>query len=151
MSKTTMKEQLLRKLNDRSACIGVVGLGYVGLPLALEFARAGFRVIGYDVSDRVVILVDDGLATGSTMRAGAQALRKQQPKRLVAAVPVGAPDTCDEFRSEVDEIVCGVEPEQFYAVGLWYEDFSQTTDEEVQQLLDEAAEWSPTHAGTRSS
>ena len=104
-----------------------------------------------DVSDRVVILVDDGLATGSTMRAGAQALRKQQPKRLVAAVPVGAPDTCDEFRSEVDEIVCGVEPEQFYAVGLWYEDFSQTTDEEVQQLLDEAAEWSPTHAGTRSS
>jgi len=102
-----------------------------------------------DASDHVVILIDDGLATGATMRAAAQALRRRHPKRLVAAVPVGAADTCDEFRSEVDEIICGVEPERFYAVGIWYEDFSQTTDEEVQQLLSEAAEWNPTHVDAR--
>jgi putative phosphoribosyl transferase len=106
--------------------------------------RAGLPEI--DVNGRVVILVDDGLATGSTMRAAAQALRKQNPKRLIVAVPVGAPDTCEEFRSEVDETVCGVEPEPLYAVGMWYEDFSQTTDEEVQWSLEEASEWSGMHA-----
>jgi predicted phosphoribosyltransferase len=104
-----------------------------------------------DVDGRVVILVDDGLATGSTMRAAAQALRKQDPKRLVVAVPVGAPETCDEFRSEVDEVICGMAPEAFYAVGLWYEDFSQTSDEEVQQLLNEASVWSEMHTAGRSS
>jgi predicted phosphoribosyltransferase len=104
-----------------------------------------------DVHDRVVILVDDGLATGSTMRAAAQALRKQDPKRLVVAVPVGAPETCEEFRSEVDEVICGMTPEAFYAVGMWYEDFSQTTDEEVQQLLEEASAWGEMHTAGRSS
>ena len=93
------------------------------------------------VTDRVVILVDDGLATGSTMRAAAQAVRQQKPKRLVVAVPIGAPETCDEFRSEVDETICAVEPEPFYAVGRWYEDFSPTSDEEVQLLLAEASHW----------
>jgi predicted phosphoribosyltransferase len=106
--------------------------------------RAGLPEI--DVNGRVVILVDDGLATGSTMRAAAQALRKQDPRRLIVAVPVGAPDTCEEFRSEVDETVCGAEPEPLYAVGMWYEDFSQTTDEEVQHLLEQASEWSGIHA-----
>lgn len=111
--------------------------------------RAGLPPI--DVNGRVVILVDDGLATGSTMRAAAQALRKQNPKRLVVAVPVGAPETCDEFRSEVDEIICGVEPETLYAVGVWYEDFSQTTDEEVQRLLEEASQWNEIHVSGQSS
>jgi predicted phosphoribosyltransferase len=92
-----------------------------------------------DVRGRTVILVDDGLATGSTMRAAATALRQQEPHRLVVAVPVAAPATCDEFRTEVDEIVCALTPERFYAVGVWYEDFSQTTDEEVAHLLDLAA------------
>ena len=104
-----------------------------------------------DVHGRTVILVDDGLATGSTMRAAAQALRKQSPKRLIVAVPVGAPDTCDEFRCETDEVICAVAPEEFHAVGLWYEDFSQTSDEEVQWLLEEAARWAPAHTAEQSS
>jgi putative phosphoribosyl transferase len=92
-----------------------------------------------DVRDRIVILVDDGLATGSTMRAAVRALRKQHPGRIVVAVPVGAPDTCGEFRGEADEVVCARQPEPFFAVGAWYRDFSQTTDEEVRELLQEGA------------
>jgi putative phosphoribosyl transferase len=91
-----------------------------------------------DVKDNVVILIDDGLATGSTMRAAAASLRKQKPRRIVVAVPVSSPETCEEFRSEVDEIVCAVTPEHFQGVGLWYEDFSQTSDEEVRELLKRA-------------
>src|SRR5215207_3798570 len=92
-----------------------------------------------DVKGKTAILVDDGLATGSTMRAAAAALRRQQPTRIVVAVPVSAPQTCDEYRMGVDEIVCAVTPEPFQAVGLWYKDFSQTTDEEVRELLARAA------------
>ena len=88
-----------------------------------------------DVRGKTVILVDDGLATGSTMRAAAAALRQQQPARIVVAVPVSAPQTCDEYRMGVDEIVCAVTPESFQAVGQWYEDFAQTTDEEVHERL----------------
>jgi predicted phosphoribosyltransferase len=88
-----------------------------------------------DVRGKTAILVDDGLATGSTMRAAAVALRAQEPKQVVVAVPVAAVETCDEFRDEVDDVVCAVTPEPFYAVGLWYEDFSQTSDEEVHDLL----------------
>ncbi len=88
-----------------------------------------------DVRGKTVILVDDGLATGSTMRAAAEVLRQQGPARLVVAVPAGSPETCDEFRDEVDEVVCAITPEPFYAVGLWYDDFSQTTDDEVRDLL----------------
>jgi putative phosphoribosyl transferase len=92
-----------------------------------------------DVRARTVILVDDGLATGSTMRAAAAALLKQQPARIVVAVPVSAAETCDEFRMEVDEIICAAMPEPFLGVGLWYEDFSQTTDQEVRDLLEQSA------------
>ena len=91
------------------------------------------------VEGKIAILVDDGLATGSTMRAAAQALKMLRPKKIVVAVPVAAPETCDEFRDEVDEVVCAIAPEPFHAVGIWYEDFSQTTDDEVRELLDRAA------------
>ena len=91
-----------------------------------------------DVQGRVVILVDDGLATGSSMRAAVEALRGQGPARIVVAVPVSAPETCEELRHEVDEIVCAATPQPFRGVGLWYEDFSQTTDGEVRELLERA-------------
>ena len=89
-----------------------------------------------DVNGRTVILVDDGLATGSSMRAAVAALRQKNPRRIVVAVPIAAAATCREFEAEVDEIVCCQTPEPFYSVGLWYEDFSQTTDEEIRQLLE---------------
>ncbi len=88
-----------------------------------------------NVRGQTVILVDDGLATGSSMRAAADALRKQEPARIIVAVPVSAPQTCEELQMQVDEIVCVMTPEPFYGVGLWYEDFSQTTDDEVRELL----------------
>jgi putative phosphoribosyl transferase len=88
-----------------------------------------------NVRGRVVILVDDGLATGATMRAAAAALRTQRPEWLVVAVPVAPPETCEALRAEADDVVCALSPEPFIAVGAWYEDFSQTTDEEVRELL----------------
>lgn len=92
-----------------------------------------------NVRGRTVILIDDGLATGSTMRAAIAALRLQRPARIIVAVPVGAPDTCAAFQDEADEAICGVMPEPFYAVGAYYRDFSQTTDAEVHNLLAQAA------------
>jgi len=88
-----------------------------------------------DVRGRTVILVDDGLATGATMQAAIRALRQQQPARIVVAVPTASLETCDELKRVVDEVICATTPDPFYAVGLWYEDFSQTTDEEVRELL----------------
>lgn len=84
-----------------------------------------------------VILVDDGLATGSTMRAAVAAVRQQQPAAIVVGVPVGAPSTCNELRDCADEVVCLRTPDPFVAVGLWYRDFSETSDEEVRALLNE--------------
>jgi predicted phosphoribosyltransferase len=92
-----------------------------------------------DVSGRAVILVDDGLATGSTMRAAAAALRRQRPARVIVAIPVSSPETCEELRAEVDDVVCAATPRPFQGVGQWYEDFSQTADEEVRELLARAA------------
>jgi putative phosphoribosyl transferase len=88
-----------------------------------------------ELAGRTVILVDDGLATGSSMRAAVAALRQQNPARIVIAVPVAAPSTCEELRREVDDIVCAATPEPFMAVGRFYDDFSQTTDEEVRERL----------------
>ena len=93
-----------------------------------------------DVRGRTVILVDDGLATGATMHAAVKALRQQGAGRVVVAVPIAPPDTCDQLREVVDDIVCAVTPEPFHAVGLWYEDFSQTTDDEVRDLLARSAQ-----------
>ena len=104
------------------------------------------------VRGRIILFVDDGLATGSTMRAAVTALRQQKPARIVVAVPVAAASTCQEFQEEVDQIICATTPEPFYGVGQWYEDFSQTTDEEVRDLLDRAAqEYQRYRALTRAS
>ena len=91
------------------------------------------------VEGRPAILVDDGLATGATMLAAARALRQQNPQRIIVAVPVSSADACEEFRAHVDEVICAFTPEPFYAVGVWYEDFSQTSDAEVRELLERAA------------
>ena len=92
-----------------------------------------------DIRGRTVILVDDGLATGATMLAAIKALRQQRPARIVVAVPTGSPETCEQLKKEADDVICATTPEPFHAVGLWYEEFSQTTDEEVRDLLARAA------------
>jgi putative phosphoribosyl transferase len=104
-----------------------------------EFAYRGGRAAP-DIAGKKVILVDDGLATGATMRAAVNAIKAQGPEKLIVAVPTGAPDTCDMIRKMVDEIVCLITPTPFGGVGAWYQDFSQTSDREVQQLLKEAEE-----------
>lgn len=88
-----------------------------------------------EVRGKIVIVVDDGLATGSTMRAAAQALRQEGAAKTIIAVPVAAQQSCEAVRQEADEVVCGATPEPFYAVGQWYRDFDQTTDDEVRELL----------------
>ena len=93
-----------------------------------------------DVRGKTVILVDDGLATGSSMRAAVAGLRARQPAQVVVAVPTAAPETCEAFENEVDDVVCAVTPQPFFSVGTWYEDFSQTSDEEVRRLLEEASQ-----------
>ena len=91
------------------------------------------------VAGKKVILVDDGIATGSTMRAGVAALRKLQPARIVIAVPVAPRATCVLLRKLADEVVCAIEPEDFFAIGEWYEDFTQLSDADVQNLLENAS------------
>ena len=97
------------------------------------------------LKSRTVILVDDGLATGATMEAAVHSLRQMTDESIIVAAPVGAPDTCQRLREIADEVVCVATPAGFDAVGLWYDDFSQTSDEEVQSLLSDAnaAEFSP--------
>lgn len=103
------------------------------------------RLPSPDLHGKTVILIDDGLATGASMAAAATAVRAQDPGRVVVAVPVAAPETCEAFQDMVDQVVCGATPEPFHAVGLWYEDFSQTSDQEVHELLERAARELPGH------
>ena len=91
-----------------------------------------------EVEGRTIILIDDGLATGASMRAAVAGLRLQNPAHIVVAVPTAALETCEALEPEVDQMICATTPEPFYGVGRWYEDFSQTTDEEVWRLLQEA-------------
>lgn len=93
-----------------------------------------------EVRGRTAILVDDGLATGASMRAAINGLHAKDPARIVVAVPTAARETCESFESEVDEIICAETPEPFYGVGRWYQDFSQTTDEEVRRFLEQTAQ-----------
>jgi putative phosphoribosyl transferase len=96
-----------------------------------------------ELRDRVVILIDDGLATGASMRAAVIAVREHHPARIIVAAPVAAKETYREFEREADEIVCVQTPEGFQGVGQWYEDFTQTTDEEVQELLEQGSKFRP--------
>ncbi|HTL75221.1 MAG TPA: phosphoribosyltransferase [Casimicrobiaceae bacterium] len=98
------------------------------------------------IADRTVILVDDGLATGSTMLAAATAVRRQRPRRTIVAVPVAAAETCRALRRIVDDVVCATTPEPFMAVGAWYDDFRQVSDDEVHALLDAASRMQPHRA-----
>ncbi len=102
-----------------------------------------------NVEGRIVILVDDGLATGSTMRAAVTALRQERPAQIVVAVPTAPPETCDDLSGIVDEMVCLTTPDPFYAVGLWYDDFAQTTDDEVREFLARAPMEPPNPAQAR--
>ena len=133
-----LNEEIVRFLQIPAATIDAVA--------AREQQELDQRALRYrsgrpalDVRGRTVILVDDGLATGATMRAAVAALRQQQPVRIVVAVPIAASPVCDALKTEVDEVVCAATPEPFYAVGLWYEDFEQTSDAEVRALLARAA------------
>ena len=92
-----------------------------------------------DIKNRTIILIDDGLATGATMLAALQALRQQQPARLIVAVPVAAPSACLELQGEADDILCARMPDPLFGIGLWYQNFEQTSDQEVHDLLTQAA------------
>jgi predicted phosphoribosyltransferase len=133
-----LNEDIVHALNTPQAVIDAIARRELQELERRERAYRGDRPPP-EVRGRTVILIDDGLATGASMRAAVAALRAQHPARIVVAVPTAAPETCEAFESEVDEIVCAMTPEPFYGVGRWYEDFSQTTDEEVRALLEESA------------
>jgi predicted phosphoribosyltransferase len=132
-------------INDdivRHAGITAAVIAYVAAEERMELARREHAYRGerapVAVEERTVILIDDGLATGSTMRAAAAALRQLRPARIVVAVPVASADACREILTEADEVICAMTPAPFYGVGQWYEDFAQTSDEEVRDLLEKA-------------
>ena len=137
----------VRVMNDgvlRMLGIAATQVEAVARAEALELARRERLYRGARpalvITQRTVLLVDDGIATGATMRAAARALRAMKPARLVIAVPTGARSTCHALRREADEVVCATTPEPFRAVGCWYEDFAQTSDEEVRAWLGSADE-----------
>lgn len=153
---------LTRYAGDPS--VVVLALPRGGIPVGFEVAAAlgaplhpvPGRKVGVpgreappSLEDRIVILVDDGLATGSRMRAAATAVRRMGPRRIVVAAPVAAAATCEELARDVDEVVCAVTPEPFFAVGLWYQAFSETTDAEARDLLARARAATP-EAGVTS-
>jgi len=134
-----LNEDVMRSLPNADAIIEMV--------TAKEKAEVGRREQDYrggrpapDLHARVVILVDDGVATGATMRAAVKALRQAGAAKIIVAVPVGPPETCREIAAEADEVICATTPEFFHAVGQYYDNFAQTTDDEVRDLLQHAAE-----------
>jgi putative phosphoribosyl transferase len=131
-----LNEDIIRALNIPEEMINRVAQGELQELQRREHLYRGNRPAPR-VHDRIVILIDDGLATGASMHAAVAGLRARNPKRIVVAVPTAAPETCEAFENEVDEIICASTPEPFLGVGRWYEDFSQTTDEEVRMLLED--------------
>lgn len=144
-----LNSSLLRRLNVSRQAVDEVASRELRELERRERAYRGAN-LPPSVNGRMVILVDDGLATGASMRAAAAALRTQKPARIVVAVPVAAASSCEEFRDLVDEVVCGETPERFMAVGQWYEDFSQTGDDEVRLLLEQSRREHPAARGGRS-
>jgi predicted phosphoribosyltransferase len=129
-----LNEDVMRAVPNSEAILESVRVRE-GIELGRREARYRQDHPAPDLRGRVVLLVDDGLATGATMRAAAAALRKKGAAKIVVAVPVGAPETCQDLESEVDEVICVFTPSFFHGVGQFYEDFSQTSDEEVRELL----------------
>lgn len=144
-------------LNERAVRIVGPAPGYIEAEQKRQLAEIERRRRVYrgaepapDVHRRVTIVVDDGIATGGTVKAALRGVRRSEPERLVLAVPVAPPDSLDDLAGECDEIVCLSAPEPFFAVGAHYADFAQTSDAEVVQLLAEARSWRPSH-GSRTS
>ena len=137
---SVLNEDVVRALPNPQAMIDMV-MAQEKLELARRETHYRQDRPSPSLRGRIVILVDDGLATGATMRAAAAALRKQEAAKIIVAVPVGAPETCQELASEVDETVCAIMPAVFHGVGQFYEDFSQTSDEEVRESLAMAKDW----------
>jgi putative phosphoribosyl transferase len=137
-----LNNDVVQKLRDADEVIEAVTSEEMEELERREHAYRGKRPAP-NLEGKTVILVDDGLATGSTMRAAVAAIRQKAPARIVVAAPVGAERTCLEFEGEADEVICAQMPAPFFGVGQWYEDFSQTTDEEVRALLEQTAY--PTH------
>ncbi|HHY83956.1 MAG TPA: phosphoribosyltransferase [Verrucomicrobia bacterium] len=133
-----LNEELIHRLNVPPSAIDAVSQEEAQELERCERAFRGAREPA-SIRGRTVILVDDGLATGASMRAAIRALRQCEPAYLTVAVPIGSKDTCDQFRAEVDELICGDTPEPFFAVGTWYANFLPISDEEVRHLLDHAA------------
>jgi len=133
-----LNEEIIHRINIPPSAVEAVTAEEVQELARCERAFRGSREPAR-IEGHTIILVDDGLATGATMRAAVRALRRQNPSYLTVAVPIGSKDTCDQFRGEVDELICGDTPEPFFAVGTWYANFLPTTDEEVHRLLDHAA------------
>jgi len=142
-----LNEDLIRALNPPWRVIQAVAARELEELTRRERLYRGDRP-ALDVGGRTVILVDDGLAPGSTMRATVAAVRRLEPAGIVVAGPVAAPSTCTEMSHEVDDCICVITPDPFYSVGTWYEDFSQTTDEEVRDFLERAAAGTTAIAGT---
>jgi putative phosphoribosyl transferase len=133
-----INQDIVRTLNIPQGVVEAVAKRELKELERRERVFRGDRVMR-EIRDKTAILIDDGLATGASMQAAIIGLRAKEPARIVAAVPTAAPETCEAFKQKVDEMVCATTPEPFYGVSRWYEDFSQTTDEEVQTLLEEAS------------
>jgi len=130
-------EDILKKLNISQTTMDTVLAREIEELKRRESAYRGYRSPA-EILGRTVILVDDGLATGASMQAAVAAVRPLQPFRIIVAVPTGPAETCESFEATADEVVCLTTPRQFSAISFWYEDFSQTTDEEVRELLEQA-------------
>lgn len=135
-----LNEQVVRAFNLSGEMIDEVANRELRELERRERAYRGEDRLVPEIQGRTAILVDDGLATGASMRAAIDGVRAKQPARIVVAVPTSAPETCESLESEVDEIVCAETPEPFYGVGRWYQDFSQTTDDEVRLYLEQTAQ-----------
>jgi predicted phosphoribosyltransferase len=134
-----LNEEVVWRFNLSNAAVDAVAQHELWELERRERAYRGDRPAP-DIRDRTAILVDDGLATGASMRAAVAGVRAKHPARIVVAAPTAALETCELFESEVDEVVCAMTPEPFYGVSRWYQDFSQTSDEEVRMLLEQTAQ-----------